>query len=69
MPKTIDPQQIYPLAAAQEFFGGRDAWLSARRQGLSKYIYYIGKRGFIEGADLAEFIRTSGKRRVYGSAT
>lgn len=71
MPNTIpaiDPNKVYPLESAREFFGGRDAWLSARRQGLGKFIYYIGRKGFVEGSDLAEFIRTAGKRRTYGSA-
>jgi hypothetical protein len=61
----IDPSLTYPLPQAKRFFGGNNAWIEARRQGLAERIRYVGRRGFVSGADLIEFIALSGKTRDF----
>lgn len=62
---AIDPSLTYPIETAKAFFGKREGWTSARKQGLAKHVKFIGKRGFISGKDLAQFIQDAGKTRDY----
>ncbi|PHS10667.1 MAG: hypothetical protein COA78_10925 [Blastopirellula sp.] len=64
---AIDPNLTYPIETAKAFFGKKDSWTSARRNGLAKHVKYIGRKGFISGKDLAQFIQDAGKTRDYSS--
>lgn len=67
--QAIDPSLVYPLPMARKFFGEKTAWLNARKNGLKDRIRYVGRRGFISGTDLIEFIAESGKSREYSNTT
>ena len=62
---SIDPAMMYPLPSAKRFFGEQAAWNAARHKGLKDRIRYIGKRGFVSGKSLIEFIEEVGKTRDY----
>ncbi|MGY8768434.1 MAG: hypothetical protein ACKVH8_08410 [Pirellulales bacterium] len=63
----IVPEYYYPIATAKAFFGNREAWTAVRRLGLRHRIRYIGKRGYISGKSLIEFIEEVGKTRDYSN--
>jgi hypothetical protein len=53
---VIDASSIYTLDAMKDRLGVGDAWLrEARRRGLR--IRYRGRRAFVIGADLADYLR------------
>jgi hypothetical protein len=56
---VVSTQAIYSLEALMERLDVGEQWLrSARREGLR--VRYHGKRAFVVGADLEQFLRSRG---------
>jgi hypothetical protein len=60
-PIGVDPAVIYPLQEVKRAFGlGEHALRQMRRRGL--IIRRVGRRSFVSGASLCNFIEEQGKR-------
>lgn len=63
-PPAIHGDVVYPIELVRAYWFRSDAeWLAARRKGLRHLIYYVGRRGYIDGSDLQKGLKEQGARR------
>lgn len=66
LPPPIRGDETYPLEYVKAYwFPSKAAWLAARRRGLADYVYYVGRKGYIEGCDLQKGLKEQGTKRPY----
>jgi hypothetical protein len=62
-PGAIDPETLYRLDEAMGRLGWKySAYMGAKRRGLK--VHRSGRRVYVKGADLIEFITTSSSEEV-----
>lgn len=61
--QMIVPGNLYPIASARLLMGweSESSWRAARDRGLKKKIKTIGKRGYLLGRDLIDFVMAEGQ--------
>lgn len=64
VPPAIKHDVVYPIERVRAcWFPSKAAWLAARKRGLGNYIYYVGRKGFINGSDLQKGLQEQGTKR------
>lgn len=69
-PPAIDRSKVYPLRLIRaQWFPSKRQWLEARKRGLHEVVWYVGREGYANGAELADKMQEIGKKRPYVAAS
>lgn len=62
---VIEPESMYPINSVRHIMGWttESAWREARRRGLNERIKVVGKRSYLLGRDVIQFVMSEGKSR------